>query len=72
MKIYGDIQSGNCYKVKLLCALLDIDREWVEVDILAGDTKKPESSSVHLAAINGWASGQSSDSTQCTLIMMKC
>ena len=42
MKIYGDLQSGNCYKVKLLCALLDIDREWVEVDLLAGDTKKPE------------------------------
>ncbi len=42
MKIYGDLQSGNCYKVKLLCALLDIAHEWVEVDILAGDTKKPE------------------------------
>ena len=25
MKIYGDIQSGNCYKVKLVCALLDIN-----------------------------------------------
>ena len=42
MKIYGDLQSGNCYKVKLICALLDIDSEWVEVDILAGETKKPE------------------------------
>ena len=37
MKIYGDIQSGNCYKVKLVCALLDIDHAWVEVDILGGD-----------------------------------
>ncbi len=36
VKIYGDIQSGNCYKVKLLCALLDIEHEWVHVDILAG------------------------------------
>ncbi len=42
MKIYGDLQSGNCYKVKLVCALLDIAHEWVEVDILAGDTSKPE------------------------------
>ncbi len=42
MKIYGDIQSGNCYKVKLVCALLDINHDWIEIDILAGDTKKPE------------------------------
>ena len=37
MKIYGDIQSGNCYKVKLLCSILEIDHQWVHVDILAGD-----------------------------------
>ncbi|MEM8674458.1 MAG: glutathione S-transferase family protein [Cyanobacteria bacterium P01_G01_bin.67] len=42
MKIYGDLQSGNCYKVKLVCALLEIEHDWIEVDILAGDTKKPE------------------------------
>lgn len=41
MKIYGDIQSGNCYKVKLLCALLDIEHEWVHVDILAGENCTP-------------------------------
>ncbi|MGB0937130.1 MAG: glutathione S-transferase family protein [Colwellia sp.] len=40
MKIYGDIQSGNCYKVKLLTSLLTIKHEWVEVDILAGETQK--------------------------------
>ena len=39
IKIYGDIQSGNCFKIKLLCALLDIEHEWVHVDILAGETK---------------------------------
>ena len=38
MKIYGDIKSGNCFKVKLLCELLDIEYEWVHVDILAGET----------------------------------
>lgn len=37
MKIYGDIQSGNCYKIKLLCALLLIEHEWIHIDILAGD-----------------------------------
>lgn len=38
MKIYGDIQSGNCYKVKLLCSMLCIEHEWVYVDILEGET----------------------------------
>lgn len=38
MKIYGDIQSGNCYKIKLLTSLLDIDHDWIEVDILAKET----------------------------------
>lgn len=38
MKIYGDIQSGNCFKVKLLCSILDIAHDWVEIDILAGET----------------------------------
>ncbi len=42
MKIYGDTQSGNCYKIKLLCSLLDIEHEWVHVDIIAGDTSKAE------------------------------
>ncbi len=39
MKIYGDIQSGNCYKIKLLASILGIDHEWVEVDILANETQ---------------------------------
>ncbi|GGD78760.1 glutathione S-transferase family protein [Lacimicrobium alkaliphilum] len=38
MKIYGDIRSGNCYKIKLLCALVGIEHQWIHVDILAGDT----------------------------------
>ena len=40
--VYGDSRSGNCYKIKLLCAQLGIDYEWREVDILAGDTRTPE------------------------------
>jgi glutathione S-transferase len=39
MKIYGDLISGNCYKIKLLCALLGISHEWIAMDIMAGDTR---------------------------------
>ncbi len=37
-KLYGDMLSGNCYKVKLLMQFLGIEHEWVHVDILAGET----------------------------------
>jgi glutathione S-transferase len=37
LKIYGDSQSGNCYKVQLTCALLNIEYEWQSIDILKGD-----------------------------------
>ena len=40
--IYGDSRSGNCYKIQLLCASLGIEYSWREVDILAGDTQRPE------------------------------
>jgi glutathione S-transferase len=39
ISIYGDTQSGNCYKLKLLTAILNIEHEWIHVDILAGDSK---------------------------------
>ena len=42
LTIYGDSRSGNCYKLKLLCAELGMDFDWQEVDILAGDTRTPE------------------------------
>lgn len=42
MKIYGDTKSGNCYKVQLVCSLLNIDHEWIDVDILAGGTKSED------------------------------
>ncbi len=42
LKIYGDSQSGNCYKIQLLCSLLCIKHEWIAVDILAGDTEKTD------------------------------
>ena len=37
MKVYGDSQSGNCYKVQLTCALLNIEYQWLAIDILKGD-----------------------------------
>jgi glutathione S-transferase len=42
MRVYGDIQSGNCYKVRLLLAYLQEPHEWVHVDILGGETRRPE------------------------------
>lgn len=42
MKIYGDTKSGNCYKVQLVCNLLNIHHQWIDIDILAGDTKSDE------------------------------
>jgi glutathione S-transferase len=47
MKIYGDIYSGNCYKLKLICALLEIDHEWIPVDIMRGETRED-----HFLALN--------------------
>jgi len=41
-KVYGDYKSGNCYKVKLMLSLLGIDYEWIDVDILKGDTQTAE------------------------------
>lgn len=41
MKVYGDIRSGNCYKIKLLASLLDIEYEWITIDVLSGVTRSP-------------------------------
>ena len=42
LTLYGDSRSGNCYKLKLLCAELGQQYRWQEVDILAGDTRTLE------------------------------
>lgn len=39
MKVLGDIASGNCYKVKLALAQLDIAHQWQHINILEGATK---------------------------------
>lgn len=42
MRVYGDSRSGNCYKIQLLANHLGVPCEWVEVDILAGETRREE------------------------------
>ena len=42
MKIFGDSRSGSNYKIKLPAALLEIQHEWIHLDILAGVTRTPE------------------------------
>ena len=38
-RVYGDISSGNCYKIKLLMHHLDISHQWIHVDILSGESR---------------------------------
>ena len=42
MRLHDYAASGNCYKVRLLLALLGLEYERVAVDIFAGDTLTPE------------------------------
>jgi glutathione S-transferase len=40
-KIYGDVNSGNCYKVKLLAEQLGVEYQWINVDTLKKETQSP-------------------------------
>jgi glutathione S-transferase len=40
MQVFGDRSSGNYYKVELMCSILKIDHDWVDIDVLAGETQK--------------------------------
>ena len=42
LTVYGDYNSGNCYKIKLMLHLLGLEYQWQAVDILRGDTQTPE------------------------------
>ena len=42
MKVYGDILSGNCYKIKLLLQFLGQTHEWKHINILAKETHTEE------------------------------
>ncbi|MFZ4808282.1 MAG: glutathione S-transferase family protein [Hyphomicrobiaceae bacterium] len=39
MRVYGDLRSGNCLKVKWTADLLGRPYAWQPVDIMAGDTR---------------------------------
>jgi len=41
MKIYGDSISGNCLKVKWVADSLRLPYDWIETDILAGQSRTP-------------------------------
>ncbi len=42
MTVYGDSISGNCLKVKFVAARLGLPFDWVEVSVLAKQTRTPE------------------------------
>ena len=42
MKIYGDVNSGNCLKVKWVCDRLALPYQWLGVDTLKGETRTAE------------------------------
>jgi glutathione S-transferase len=42
LTVHGMRDSGNCYKVKLALEQLARPYRWVEVDVMRGDTRKPE------------------------------
>lgn len=42
MRIYGDLNSGNCLKVKWVCDALALPYRWIAVDTLKRETRSPE------------------------------
>lgn len=42
LKLYGDRRSGNCYKPALLLAMINQPFDWVDVDVMAGETRSDE------------------------------
>jgi glutathione S-transferase len=42
LMIYGDLNSGNCLKVKWVCDALAIAYGWIDVDTMKGETRTPE------------------------------
>ena len=40
--LYGSKLSGNSYKARLICELLNIKYQWIEVDILTQENRQAE------------------------------
>lgn len=41
VRIYGDSISGNCLKVKWTADLVGLSYDWIETDVLTGETRTP-------------------------------
>jgi glutathione S-transferase len=42
MRIYGDINSGNCLKVKWVCDYLALPYTWIAIDVLRQETRSEQ------------------------------
>ncbi len=42
LRVYGDVSSGNCYKLKLVLHQLSMKHEWIPVDLTKQETRTPE------------------------------
>lgn len=42
MRIFGDVTSGNCLKIKIVADHLRLAYEWTKVDALRGESRTPE------------------------------
>jgi glutathione S-transferase len=42
MKIYGDLKSGNCLKVKWVCDRLSRRYTWIDIDTTKNESRTPE------------------------------
>ncbi len=42
MKVYGDRISGNCLKVQYTADYLGIDYQWIDTDIMKGESRTPD------------------------------
>ena len=41
-RVYGDMLSGNCYKIAMLLEFMGVPYDWEAVDVLSGYTQSPE------------------------------
>ena len=42
IKVWGDTQSGNCYKVQLILEQTGIDYQWQHIDIMSGESRSAD------------------------------
>lgn len=41
MRIYGDKRSGNCLKILYTCDYLGLSYDWIDIDIMQGESRTP-------------------------------